>query len=409
MPSLSDKLKELGVQVGASNISAPPQEGIRQRLIDVFDGAWEETRRGECFVVRKSISSSSIGPNSKKPLSPDLEIFSKLPGLKGIANVPADRILFIDTETTGLSGGAGTYVFLIGAAKIIEGKIELAQFFLQDPAKEPAQLSALEQFSSSTELIVSYNGKSFDLPRIKTRFKYHGWQMPFSDVLHFDLLHIVRRLWKRHLPGCTLGDLEHHILGLERSSLDIPGWQVSEKFFEYLQTGNPDPLKGVFYHNEIDVVSLISLLRYIADRLSNPLSSRFKDQHDLISIGEYLIPFDEIQAVKVLKKALKITSLDQSYKISGLQNLARIHKRAGDYRHAIPLWKECANLGDPFSQIELAMYFEHKDANFEEAIHWTLSALEIYNSETGNLLASSKEAAEYRLARLIRKSEKQKP
>jgi len=404
MPSISDKLKNLGVQIGTSNVVPPSKSTSRQRLLDVLDGSWEKTRCGDCFIIRKTIPLIEIQKSRKFASILDLNIFSNLPNLEYITSVSRENILYIDTETTGLSGGAGTYVFIIGAAKVISNNIEFAQFFLQDPSSEASQLSALEDFVAGIELIISYNGKSFDIPRIKTRYSFHGWQSPFSDIMHIDLLHLARRLWKNHLPSCTLGDLEHYVLGITRSSLDIPGWQVSEKFFEYLQTGDPEPLLGVLYHNEIDVLSLISLLHYISDRLANPLYVDYKDQEDLVSIGEYLVHFDENQAIKVLSTALDNSSLRTENKISGLYSLAKLYKRRSNYELAVPLWKECANCMDPRSNIELAMYFEHKESDFAEAIHWTLSALEIYKSQPESFRPTNKEAAEHRLKRLIRKA-----
>lgn len=410
MPSISNQLKELGVQVGTSNLPRPPKSKSNSKLIDVFDGSWEETQQGDCFVVRKSLSLNQDHDSFPLAKFPDLSVFSAMPGLDGIAKISMENILFIDTETTGLSGGAGTYVFLIGAAKYHKKGLHFAQFFLQDPAEELSQLSALENFVSSSDLIVSYNGKSFDVPRIKTRFSFHGRRSPFDSMRHIDLLHIARRLWKRHLPGCKLGDLEHHILGLKRSSLDIPGWQVSEKFFDYLQTGDPEPLKGVFYHNEMDVISLVSLLSYITERLTNPLSPVYQDRNDLISIGEYLVRLrQENQAIPVLTQALVNKDTPDEIRISGLLSLANLYKRSGKLDFAIPLWEECADLKDPRPHIELAKYYEHKIFDFQEAIHWTLTAIEIYQISTSEFQTSiSLAKAEHRLARLKRKSENQK-
>ena len=404
MSSLTDKLKELGVQVGASNIQTPARSESRRKLLDVFDGSWEKTRQGDCFVVRKSYPLST--QHGARTLSQDIQLkaFAALPGLEEVSNLNLENLLFIDTETTGLSGGAGTYVFLIGAARIRSDQIEFVQFFLQDPGSESAQLSALEDFAASAELIVSYNGKSFDLPRIKTRYRFHSWLSPFENILHIDLLHIVRRLWKRHLPGCTLGDLEHHILSLERSSLDIPGWQVSEKFFDYLQTGDPEPLESVFYHNEVDVISLIGLTSYISDRVCDPLSESYRGRPDQVSVGEYLKHIDQPHSREVLTEALKLQDLEPAVRISGLLSLADIYKKRGEYSHSLPLWKECADHNDLQSHLELAMYFEHREMDIQEAIHWTLAALEIINLSSGELDLTWREKLEYRLARLKRKS-----
>ena len=386
----------------------PQKQKSNRSLVDVFNGSWEETHHGDCFVVRKSIPLNQKHGSVSLTNFSDLSVFSGIPGLDGITKISKENILFIDTETTGLSGGAGTYVFLIGAAKYNKDGIHFAQFFLQDPANESSQLSALEDFASSLDLIVSYNGKSFDLPRIKTRYSFHGRQSPFDDMRHIDLIHIARRIWKRHLPSCTLGDLEHHILGLNRSSLDIPGWQVSEKFFEYLQTGDPESLERVFYHNEIDVISLVSLLNYITERLTYPISPPYQERHDLISIGEYLIHIQQEQhAISVLNQALINKDIPNDLRISGLLSLAHIYKRSENIDLAIPLWEECADLKDPRPHIELAKYYEHNKSDFQEAIHWTLTAIEIYQTSATELQTSISIAeAEHRLARLKRKSDK---
>jgi uncharacterized protein YprB with RNaseH-like and TPR domain len=129
MPSISDQLKELGVKLGTSNIQPPSRSITRQSLIDVFDGSWEETKNGECFVVRKSFPLRKRHGNRQLYRKLDLKVFSFLPDLIGISDISPENILYIDTETTGLSGGAGTYVFIIGAAKIIDNCFEIAQFF----------------------------------------------------------------------------------------------------------------------------------------------------------------------------------------------------------------------------------------------------------------------------------------
>ncbi len=377
MPSLTDKLKELGVQVGTTGIQFSRQTEIPHDLIDHLPGAWETTSRGECFVVRKSFPlSERVGPVISTS-RPSLSVFEPLPSLEGISDIPLSQILFIDTETTGLSGGAGTYVFLVGAARISEDQIEFAQFFLQDPASEASQLAALESFSANTRALVSYNGKSFDLPRIKNRYLFHGWPAPFENVYHIDLLHIARRLWKDHLPGCTLGDLEYHLLHMERDGLDIPGWQVSEKFFEYLQNRDPEPLKGVFYHNEVDVISLVTLLGYISDRLACPTHPAYLEREDQLSFGKFLAYLrQEDSAAEVLESYLKNRKIPSHHKISAQTALASIHKNKGEYKRAVKLWKKSAKKGEIRPSIELAMYYEHQRQDYEEAIHWTLTALD---------------------------------
>ena len=375
MPSISDKLKDLGVHVGTSTIKSAKKSLPSSALIETLQGAWEKTSQGDCFVVRKEFPLTLQHGNRNLGQLPQINIFESLKSLSGISKIPIDQFLFIDTETTGLSGGAGTYVFLVGAAKIEKDKINFAQFFLQDPSNEPGQLAALEEYATNSQVVVSYNGKSFDLPRIKNRYLFHGWPTPFKNIYHIDLLHLTRRLWKNHLTSCSLGDIEYHLLGLERSAHDIPGWQVSEKFLEYLQTGDPAPLEGVFYHNEVDVISLITLLSYITERLTNPLSDSYLESHDLISVGNFLSHINKSDlAIDVLTRAIQIASLSEELTIMGLKTIAQIHKSDNNHALAVPFWEQCSDLGDIPSKVELAKYYEHKISDFEEALHWTLSA-----------------------------------
>jgi hypothetical protein len=408
MTSLQDRLRDLGVQVGTSHI--PPNQKTdrsHEKLVDVLPGSWEETPAGECFVIRKDFPLDTQHGCRSLYSEPSPKILESQFQLDGLSKLPLSNYLFIDTETTGLAGGTGTYVFLIGAAKIIDDRIHFAQFFLQDPEAESAQLAALENYASSSNVIISYNGKSFDLPRIRTRYNLHGWPDPFSDIYHLDLLHIARRLWKDSLPSCTLGDLEYHLLKLERDELDIPGWKVAEYFFSYLQDGDPYPLKHILYHNEIDVLSLVSLLGYISERLSFPLDAQYASRSDLIPVGKFLASSGETQkAIEVLSHALHKADLSQEQRIQGCLELASIHKRNDFLAEALPLWEESAQIGSLAAKIELAKFYEHQQNDYAEAIHWTLSALEGIPPAASEKDALLRSDLEHRLNRLKKKAKR---
>jgi len=406
MTSLTEKLKSLGVQIGADKISAPVKSNPSLSLTGELDGCWESTSKGDCFVIRKTFPPDFIHGDLRLFQVLNLEIFDEIPSLSGISSIPFDQFLFIDTETTGLSGGAGAYVFLIGAAKFTNEGFNFAQFFLHDPANELAQLAALEDFCSSAKVIISYNGKSFDLPRLKTRYKFHGWPPPFADVFHIDLLHIARRLWKSHLSSCSLGDIEHHLLGVKRSSLDVPGWKVASHYFDYLQNGDPTPLSSVFYHNEVDIISLITLLNYITNRLSFPLTAEYQSFDDLVSIGVYLSQHGRTQSAQsVLFHAVNNIDLPDNLHITAMSKLASLYKKEGDFLQAVPLWETIASHDVLQAHIELAMYYEHKLNDYQEAIHWTLSAVDSLSVTPSSIQSDSLRAAlDHRLFRLKRKS-----
>ena len=360
-------------------------------------------------MVRKQIPVNTTHGLLQLSGPPDLSFFESHHHLKGISDIPPESFLFIDTETTGLSGGAGTYVFLVGAAKYNQDSLEFAQFFLQDPGCESAQLAALESFTANTKVIISYNGKSFDLPRIKTRYQYHGWPEPFEKAYHLDLLHFARRIWKPQLASCTLGDLEKNIIGFERHSLDIPGYKVSEYFYQYLHTQDPSPLESIFYHNEIDVISLAALLNYLTDRLSCPLNqdNRFESYSDLISIAKY---YYSIHLYKEAKEVLDAALSDPHYPdeilLEGKLCLASIHKKSGDLSLAAPIWEECAEMGSFDALIDLAKHAEHNLSDFENAVHWTLSAMDLLDTFPSDKQLSLSNQLDHRLQRLKRKTKR---
>ncbi len=377
MNSLSDKLRALGVQVGAENIPTPAQKINLNRLEDVLPGKWQETPHGDAFVVEKRYPANFLQGNI--PLRPTASLdviaaWAKTPRLPGL---PLERFAFIDTETTGLSGGAGIYTFLIGVGRFEGDEFHLAQFFMRDPAEEAGQLAALEAFLAPCEAIVSYNGKSFDMPHLKTRYSAHGWQAPLQNAAHVDLLHLARRIWQERLPSRTLGEIEFHILGLERAEEDIPGWQIPDLFFEYLRTKNAQPLKSVFYHNDMDVVSMAALLNRTAAMLAHPLGDSVQHPLEMLPIGKLFADLGKFaQAASVYERALAQEDIPVEAYWKGVKRLSLVHKKQGNLARAIHLWEEAARNGQIYANVELAKIHEHKNKDLAEALHWTLEAIE---------------------------------
>ncbi|MBS3750752.1 MAG: ribonuclease H-like domain-containing protein [Anaerolineales bacterium] len=403
MSSLSDKLKSLGLQIGAKGISPPSNSPPTDPLIDVLPGYWKPTPHGDTFIVENQYPLDySLGSVSLQPsiYTPPLTKWLKNPALE---HTPLDHFAFIDTETTGLSGGAGVYVFLIGVGRFIDDHFQISQFFLSDPAQETAQLSALEEYLAPAEVVVSYNGKSFDLPRLKTRYRAHRWPPPLQEISHIDLLHLARRLWKNRLSSCTLGDIEYNILNFERSEEDVPGWQVSDLFHEYIHTQNPKPLKQVFYHNEMDVLSMVGILNRISTLLNPGSACQTDHPEELSSVGKFYADLKEPKtAINLLEESLtRFDSVSDPY-LESLKTLSFLYKKSENFEKAVSYWKEAAENEEYYAFLELAKYFEHRQKNFEEAIHWTLSAISIIDSTAGKAHQSQahKSDLEHRLNRL---------
>jgi uncharacterized protein YprB with RNaseH-like and TPR domain len=368
---------------------------------------WKNTPHGETFVVEKQYpldfcqGSIYIQPAFSVPP------LAKWINEPSLGEHPLEKYAFIDTETTGLSGGAGVYTFLVGLGRFQEDHFHISQFFLQDPTQEAAQLSALEEFLAPAKVIISYNGKAFDLPRLKSRYKTHHWPPPLRSISHIDLLHLTRRLWKNQLPSCTLGDIEYHILKFERSQEDVPGCRVSDLFFEYLHTQDPAPLRRIFYHNEMDVLSMVAILNRISEILNPPVTESIQAPEEFLSVGKFFADLNEPEnAITLLEKSICELDSDSDLYDEGLKTLSFLYKKRGDYHQAIPLWKEASNRGQMYAYVELAKFYEHHQKEYQEAIHWTLSAI----SEMDNFalkshkIQSIKGDLKHRLHRLKKKA-----
>ncbi|MEO7296739.1 MAG: ribonuclease H-like domain-containing protein [Candidatus Limnocylindria bacterium] len=209
------------------------------RLARWFDARTDITENGTVLVVERSVAASA----------------STVDALSGLA--PA---AYFDAETTGLSTGAGTVIFLAGVARVSGGRVRVCQYLLPDYPYEPPLLRALAADLASSPRIVTYNGRTFDLPMLAARLTFHGLfrEQAMVPATHDDLLPDARRLFRRPLGGARLADVESGVLGVRRTS-DCAGSEVPARYFGYLRGGSPDILAEVLDHNFQDVVSLVLL------------------------------------------------------------------------------------------------------------------------------------------------------
>jgi len=379
MPSLSDRLKALGVTVGTQQLktSKPPIEE-QFPIEQVLAGDFWQTPAGEVFVVETNYKSDILRGSIKLKPSAPLEIIAAYAKAQQITDLNIEQFAFIDTETTGLGLGAGVYTFMVGIGRFEGEHFRLAQFFLREPGEETAQLAAIEEFLAPCEAWVSFNGKAFDIPLLNNRYIINGWPIPLKDAPHIDLLHIARRLWKARLPSRSLGDLEVNILGATRSQQDVPGWMVADLYFDYLHTRDARPLLGVFYHNEMDVVSLAALMAHIADLLANPLNGSIEHGLDLIAIGKLYADLGKLDfATQIYQRGLEHDDVQKEVYWQALKELSFLFKKQVDLDSACQLWESAAQAGQIYAHVELAKVCEHQIKDYETAIHWTQTALEI--------------------------------
>ena len=326
-----------------------------------------------------------------------------------IANCQLEQFVFLGTETSGLAGGSGTYTFLIGAGRFENGQFRLAQFFMRDPGQEQAQLAALTDFLEPCRVLVTFNGKAFDAPLVNARCTVNGLNTPLPAMAHLDLLPLARRLWRDRLSSRRLATLETQILGAERTQEDVPGWLIPSLYFGYLRHGDARPLKGVFYHNRLDVLAMTALLNHIGQMLANPLGTAVDHALDLVAIGKLHEAMGHIEsAVQLLKEGMTRNDLPEEHYWETQRRLSFLYKRHGSLDEAVQLWQLAAEGHRIYAHVELAKFYEHKQRDYHEAARWTQTALNLLTAPT----ASSRDRHEWlsdlkhRLARLQRKLER---
>jgi uncharacterized protein YprB with RNaseH-like and TPR domain len=291
-------------------------------------------------------------------------------------------LIFLDTETTGLSGGTGTFIFLVGIGFQTDEGFQVKQFFLRNPAEENAFLSALDESVSGFQGLVTFNGKSFDIPILRTRYTLNGFSSPLSGMNHIDLLPLARRLWKYRLSNRNLSVLETEILKMGRSNEEIPGWMVPEMYIDYCRNGDSRPLKGVFYHNAMDIISLAGLLIKITSLMDSEKLEVLNEGVDVMAVGKLFESIGDDPEAKTFYETALQKPMEASHRMLTEKSYAWLCKRNGKWDLSIPIWKNLAASGDWDSCVELAKYYEHTLGDYSEARYYTEMGLNnIQNSD----------------------------
>lgn len=287
---------------------------------------------------------------------------------------PPERWVFLDTETSGVSGGTGAFAFLVGAGAITPRGFELRQFFMRNHGEEPSLLTALSQFLGRFDLMVTYNGKAFDEPLLETRYRLSRIPEPFPRLVHVDLLFSARRLWRLALDSCRLVELEQRILGVERH-LDPGGAAIPSLYFDYLRTGNFRPLLPVFTHNALDILSLACLSAIVPAAFRDP--GRLKHAAEMVALARWFRKerrFDE--ALRLMRAALR-RNLDEPLLWETLWQTATLERQLGNHDAAMQLWSELSTIRNPYQTQaleRLAIYYEHRARNPAMALEMALAA-----------------------------------
>ncbi|MBI4904504.1 MAG: ribonuclease H-like domain-containing protein [Acidobacteria bacterium] len=287
------------------------------------------------------------------------------------------RWVYLDTETTGLAGGTGTYAFLIGIGYATPQGFRVKQYFLREPGEEASALEALCQDLEPFDVLVTYNGKAFDQPLLETRFRMSRMKPPFERMAHLDLLYGARRLWKLRLDSCRLIELENQILGVERDG-DVPGEIIPYIYFDYLRKGEIDRLVPVFHHNAIDILTLACLTAIVPHAFRDPASARLVHGAEMIGIARWMRKAERHEdALGWMREAIT-RRLNDELLYRTMWDIAQLERKVGREAGAVAMYSELAQIRNPHriaALEELAKYYEHRERNYTMALEFTREAL----------------------------------
>lgn len=402
--SLSEQLKSLGVSLGKDRQLKKTSQSSYP-IESVVEGKFLEVIYGQVFCHEEIYQSDYL--HGAKPLYPSLPIntLCQWAEASSLSTTDLNDFIFLDTETSGLAGGTGTYAFEVGLGRFTDEGFHLAQFFMRHPGEEPALLAGLTEFMDGMKAVVTYNGKSFDIPLLNTRYTLMGMTSPFEGVDHFDLLPLARRLWRIRLESRTLSNVENQILGVERGEEEVPGYMIPEMYFDFLKTQDARPMGGIFYHNAVDILSLAGLFSHMAFLLHDPHSKEIAHIEDVVALARFFESTGDIpQAQGLYQKALNSEMPEDLY-WDTIERFSFLLKRQNEWDKAIDLWEMAAENNALYAVEELAKYYEHRAKRLETAKKWTEKGLQIIREH--HLPAYEhyqwQEKLKYRLVRLERR------
>lgn len=421
------KLRRLGVVKGARHLKPAPPPSLPpsppptlsqaataaepQPLTMLLPGLrLEENDEGACLVIdhvyplTHQHGGHRVGdllqftPSTAVPLCGDLRL----------ADLRFQDFLFIDTETTGLAG-AGTFAFMVGVAFYDGNAFVARQYFLRDHDDEPAMLHGLAALLQEKTGLISFNGRSFDLPLIDRRYLLNrmGRMVGVApEMPHLDLLPPARRLWRARLGSVALIELEKKLLALRRSQEDVPGWLIPRLYYDYLQHGDGRDMARVFYHNQLDLISMAALAQQLLRQFHQP--QPYDDARDLVSLGKWqkdLGLTDRAEANLRLALAQQDLPLEAYQRALGL--LADLLKRQERWLETVELWQQAAvtSYDDVWAHVELAKYYEWRARDLAQAQQWTEAALRLVNSWSPARASLVQTELAHRLARIWRKKQ----
>jgi uncharacterized protein YprB with RNaseH-like and TPR domain len=305
------QLRALIGEVAARDRERKPQRPVLAREPRVLPFCQVPTAHGVLHLVERWLEPDHH--HGRAPLRDGLRTqpstLATLARDASLIDLDLSRALFLDTETTGLAGGTGTVAFLVGLARFVDGVLCIEQLIVPELGQERPVLSRLAERIAAASCVITYNGKSFDWPLLRTRFVLCRMPVPALPA-HIDLLHAARSVWKQRMPSVRLTDVEREILHFERQD-DIPGAEIPARYFEFLRGGSAEHLAPVLEHNQNDVIALAALLGALITRFERV--DEVKDPRDALAFGRIALRArDGERALACARAALAASGADES-------------------------------------------------------------------------------------------------
>jgi uncharacterized protein YprB with RNaseH-like and TPR domain len=341
-----------------------------------------ETEHGSFFCSRSTLAGTDFHGHSRvcdlACLSMDTAAF--LAGSQALRGFSLEDGLFLDTETTGLAGGTGTFPFLIGLGWFEKGSFVTSQLFARDFSEERSMLACLSELASAKRFLVTFNGRAYDLNLLSSRYILNRKEDVLVGMPHIDLLHPSRRMFAHRLENARLVTIEAHVLGVRRAD-DVPGYEIPQRYFDWLKRRDGRLMEDVFRHNRLDIVSMASLLKYLAGLVEG--GHEMPDAH----------PGDLLCAARLHN--------DRGDLATARRMLEPFQKRSFQWEEAVILWKDIIALHphDVFAVEELAKWYEHHAREFGMAMELVQRVLE----EARHLAETERQSLEHRMKRLLHK------
>ncbi len=367
-------------------------------LAEIVPGEETENDYGKFFLISdKVLGGSRHGHRHISEASGfDMTAAAMLANNPGIAEFTCSDALFLDTETTGLAGGTGTMAFLIGLGWFEGGHFQVRQILARDFGEEAAALTYLAAIAGQKKFLVTFNGKAFDVNLLSTRFIMNRLEGKLSLLPHLDLLHPSRRILGHRLANSRLVTLETEVLGVEREG-DIPGWEIPQRYFDWLRSRDPRLLAGIFEHNRLDVISMATLTAHLVDIMTAQAIEQHAHTDDYLAAARLLLNRRDLEGtVKILSMFHEQSCSDLS--LQSKKRLAQLYKRTGRLSEAVQIWQDMAACGplDFYAVSELAKWLEHKVCDCNQAKMLVENALHQDNTFS----QEEKESLLHRLKRL---------